>query len=79
LTSPSSFQIRYVGTKVTAAGSIMVPRTRPNNALRPRNWKYEKPNATSALDAVTARAADKPTTMLLVSHDSMGSSRQTVT
>ena len=63
---------------VTAAGSIMVASTRPNSTSRPGKRNLANPNATSALDSVTAVAAATPTTRLLSSQRSSGISSHTV-
>ncbi len=70
--------MRYVGISVAAEGSIIEPSTSANSAFLPRNWKYAKPNATSALDSVTAIAAAIPTTTLLSVHCRNGSCSSTL-
>ncbi len=46
---------------------------------RPRNLKYEKPNATAALLIVTLAAARTPTIVLFFSQFSTGATCHTVT
>jgi hypothetical protein len=63
---------------VTAPGSIIVPITEAKSTLRPGKRKYAKPNATIALDTVTAAAAASATTTLLTIQVNTGAADQMV-
>jgi hypothetical protein len=71
--------MRNTGIIVTTPGSIIVASTRPNNASRPLNLKYEKPNATDEQLIVTDVAASSETSALLPNHFRIDVRSQTLT